>query len=111
MIRRPPRSPLFPSTTLFRSRVEAAVRRGVEPPFGRIVVRPPDDRLAAPRAHLGEAREMHDLEEPPLIVGGVPADARELMQRREIDQILHALLGHEVSRRVRMNAPQREPPS
>src|SRR2546425_10519948 len=39
MIRPPPRSPLFPYTTLFRSRLEAGepVRRGAPPPGPRVV--------------------------------------------------------------------------
>src|SRR3712207_7853635 len=36
MIRRPPRSTLFPYTTLFRSRARAGARQGV---VGRVVVR------------------------------------------------------------------------
>src|SRR5256885_9570624 len=42
MIRRPPRSTLFPSTTLFRSALD-----------------PPAD-LAGARAAVGEARQVHD---------------------------------------------------
>src|SRR2546425_6033095 len=72
MIRPPPRSTLFPYTTLSRSRlrvrdqlrdvvlsIEAAVRRAVEPPLGRIGVRPPDDRLA-PRSeeHTSELQSL-----------------------------------------------------
>src|SRR5260221_7218207 len=37
MIRRPPRSTLFPYTTLFRSAVRAAARRVVETDFARLV--------------------------------------------------------------------------
>src|SRR5256885_7838062 len=38
MIRRPPRSTLFPYTTLFRSRVVEGVLRGVEPRHARLRV-------------------------------------------------------------------------
>src|SRR3989449_7453969 len=36
MIRRPPRSTLFPYTTLFRSRSQLLVGRGTSPPRGRL---------------------------------------------------------------------------
>src|SRR3712207_7127231 len=59
MIRRPPRSTLFPYTTLFRSTDEAALeeRREREEDGGRVAPRVGDDVGAAdPRAHqLGEA--------------------------------------------------------
>ena len=90
-------------------RVEATVRLAVEPPSGRILVRPPDDRLPAPGAHLGEPRVLLDLEAPPLVVGQVPVEAVELMQRRELDVLLHELFGHEVPSHVEVHAAPREP--
>src|SRR2546429_7343508 len=50
MIRRPPRSTLFPSTTLFRSRVRAP--RLAEPPHERIVLRVEKDEHRVQVAHL-----------------------------------------------------------
>src|SRR3712207_6907503 len=49
MIRRPPRSPLFPSTTLFRSHEERAVRAA-----GRVELRPRRLGEAALAGDLGE---------------------------------------------------------
>src|SRR2546427_8099640 len=46
MIRRPPRSTLFPYTTLFRSRVASA-----GPPGVRLRVSPPPDALSGRRLH------------------------------------------------------------
>src|SRR2546425_6804018 len=122
MIRPPPRSTLFPYTTLSRSRlrvrdqlrdvvlsIEAAVGRAVKPPLGRIGVRPPDDRLAPPRAYLGEPWVLADLDTPPLVVGQVEVQPVELMQRSEIDELLHELFRHEVARHVQVDAPPAEP--
>src|SRR2546422_4475480 len=81
MIRRPPRSTLFPYTTLFRS----------------------------PRAYLGEPWVLADLDTPPLGVGQVEVQPVELMQRSEIDELLHELLRHEVARHVKVDAPPAEP--
>src|SRR2546426_9120485 len=50
MIRRPPRSTLFPYTTLFRSPQEAVPDAGIDGVAVGLVVRP--DR----RVHVGEAR-------------------------------------------------------
>src|SRR3712207_7283542 len=60
MIRRPPRSTLFPYTTLFRSRVEAlgkpAVNRGEEVAgFLRLALIPPKTREAGRSAQLERA--------------------------------------------------------
>src|SRR5256885_14482725 len=68
MIRRPPRSTLFPYTTLFRSlRPDAVARRAVR------------DRAAelAPRHVLGDAGRHHrlHLEEPRLYHGDLPGRA------------------------------------
>src|SRR3712207_8997135 len=54
MIRRPPRSTLFPYTTLFRSFIERKVR-------ARRVVRIRDDNSASPCCHGGEQRFGFDL--------------------------------------------------
>src|SRR6267154_3319378 len=76
--------------------VETAMRLAIEAPLGRVLVLSADERLAAPRAHLSEARVALDLEAPPLVVRQVPVEAVELMERREIDVLLHELLRHEV---------------
>src|SRR3989475_2843484 len=88
---------------------EAAVRLAVEPPLGRVLVLSTDERLTAPRAHLGETRVLLDLEAPPLVVGQVPVEAVELMERREIEVLLHELLRHEVTGHVEVDAPPLEP--
>src|SRR5207249_5362524 len=49
-------------------RIEAAVRLAVEAPLGGVTVRVPDDRLAPPRAYLGEPWILADLDTPPLVV-------------------------------------------
>src|SRR2546425_8528871 len=90
-------------------RIEATVRLAVEAPRGRFLVLSTDERLTAPRAHLGETRVLLDLEAPPLVVGQVPVEAVELMERREIDVLLHELLRHEVTGHVEVDAPPREP--
>jgi len=92
-------------------RVEAAVRLAVEPPRGRVMVLPAHERLTTPRPHLGESRVLLDLDPPSLVVRQVPVKAVELMERRQIDQLLHELLGHEMPRRVQMHAPPGEPGS
>src|SRR6266481_1208711 len=78
-------------------RIEATVRLAVEAPRGRVLVLSTDERLTAPRAHLGETRVLLDLEAPPLVVGQMPVEAVELMERREIDVLLHELLRHEAT--------------
>src|SRR5256712_13759465 len=90
-------------------RIEATVRLAVEAPRGRVLVLSTDERLTPPRPHLVETRVLLDLEAPPLVVGQVPVEAVELMERREIDVLLHELLRHEVTGHVEVDAPPREP--
>src|SRR5438105_8924296 len=52
MLRRPPRSTLFPYTTLFRSRARADLARAAH-----LRLRPPAD--TAPRDRLGSGRRLH----------------------------------------------------
>src|SRR5437660_5937543 len=54
MIRRPPRSTLFPYTTLFRSRADAAVPRDARADRGRLRVH---RQAAAVQAQAGYARD------------------------------------------------------
>src|SRR2546422_1185334 len=56
MIRRPPRSPLFPYTTLFRSLVQEPRRRDrADPRNARIAV----GRVAHEREEVGDQRGLH----------------------------------------------------
>src|SRR3712207_8656119 len=76
MIRRPPRSTLFPYTTLFRSAAQGEVRR-VE-----------GAHAGAGGEHVGRAAavgvdEGHDLVQDPRLVGPVPAGPLLQRQRSE----------------------------
>src|SRR3712207_8177757 len=57
MIRRPPRSTLFPYTTLFRSALRARDRRGREHRDGRAEGGARDDARAGPRDHAAPRRD------------------------------------------------------
>src|SRR6266540_5918895 len=61
MIRRPPRSTLFPYTTLFRSPLRRGARSATRPRRG--ARRPADDPLGARRSeeHTSELQSHHDL--------------------------------------------------
>src|SRR5213596_951384 len=85
------------------------MRLAVVTPFGRVGVGASDDRLAPPRADLGEPRVLADLDAPPLVVGQVQVQPVELMERGEIDELLHELLRHEMTRDVQVDAPPAEP--
>src|SRR5207249_11156127 len=89
--------------------VKAAMRLAVEAPLGRVTVGAPDDRLMPPRAYLGEAWVLTDLDTPPLVIGQVQVQPVELMERGEIDDLLHELLRHEVARDVQVDPPPAEP--
>src|SRR3712207_8138738 len=56
MIRRPPRSTLFPYTTLFRSGLGQPVRARVRPPAMRRDQRPVDDQVGVAPDGRGEVR-------------------------------------------------------
>src|SRR3712207_8549512 len=78
MIRRPPRSTLFPSTTLFRSRGELE-RQAAE--LGRIVVQPAyaaEFGLAMP----GDEDLSGDSVEPPMIASRSEEHTSELQSRQ-----------------------------
>src|SRR2546429_9868282 len=85
------------------------MRLAVEAPLGRVPVGVPDERLAPPRAYLREPWILADLDTPPLVVGQVQVHPVELMERGEIDELLHELLRHEVARYVQGHAPPAEP--
>src|SRR3712207_8498815 len=78
MIRRPPRSPLFPYTTLFRS----LDGRKSAPPCSRSAIRPPPARMSARRSRQASdtaSSTSRQLGMPPRRSGGkyVPARSEE----------------------------------
>ncbi len=81
-------------------RVEAAVAHAVVALGRRVVGRVADERLRAPRAHGGQPRVFLDLDPPALVVRQVPVERVQLVQREEVDVLLHELLRHEVPRHV-----------
>src|SRR5260370_16904476 len=89
-------------------RVEAAVRLAIEAPLGRGAVGRSDERLAAPGAPFREAWVLPDGDPPALVVGQVPLQPVELMEREEVDELLHELLRHEVTRDVQVHAAPAE---
>src|SRR2546430_12279468 len=54
-------------------------------------------RVLAPGAHLGEPRVLLDLDAPTLVLGEVPMEDVELVQREEVKMLEHELLRHEVT--------------
>src|SRR3712207_7135289 len=86
MIRRPPRSTLFPYTTLFRSARRRArrprgpaARQGVRRPAALALVA--DDRLAA--GHRGDARRRHPGRAAPLAQGPRSEEHTSELQSRQ----------------------------
>ena len=67
-----------------------------------------DERLLAPRADLGEPRILLDLDAPALVIGEMPVEAVHLMEREEVDVLLHELLRHEVPGDIEVRAAPRE---
>src|SRR3712207_7550492 len=64
MIRRPPRSTLFPYTTLFRSRRERAVDQGAVDDHVYVVEAVPENsHPGGDRDHSGEDESIHNLKE------------------------------------------------
>ena len=63
-----------------------------------------DQRLLAPGADLGQPRIALDLDAPALIVGQVPVQGVELVQREQVDELLDELLGHEMPGNVEHHA-------
>jgi hypothetical protein len=68
--------------------------------LGGVAIRPADECLLPPRADLGEARVLLDLDPPPLVLGEVPVERVHFVEREEVDVLLHELLRHEVTRDV-----------
>src|SRR5256885_11671918 len=71
MIRRPPRSPLFPSTTLFRSRAEDLARGEVDEPLERV------QRRVRGLEHVVRADQVHAHRPDGALEHGVDAGDRE----------------------------------
>src|SRR5262245_29155645 len=69
----------------------------------------PDDGLRPPRADLREPRILLDLAAPSLVLGEVPVERVDLLQRNEIDVLLHELLRHEVTTDIQVGATPCEP--
>src|SRR5205814_3356146 len=64
-----------------------------------------DDRLLAPRAHLGELGVLLDLEPPALVLGEVPVECVELERGEEIDVPLDEFYREEVAPDIEMQSP------
>src|SRR5258708_15067616 len=101
MIRRPPRSTLFPYTTLFRSRICPLLERQVSPPRRPDAERP-RWRLRCPhagRSAVGLRSEEHtsELQSPDHLV------CRLLLEKKKYDVASHpdAALFHSEARRLR----------
>ena len=58
------------------------------------------DRLGAVCAHGGEFRVFLDFDAPALVVGQVPVEAVDVVQREHVDEALHGVEGHEMARHV-----------
>src|SRR2546425_4430249 len=119
MIRRPPRSTLFPYTTLFRSRLEALPVVRQRPRVRDLRGKQALLLVAAPRATRGIGRRHLGLEQPEEgedvlrvlgAVGGVvghgrrqgarPARAHERVEADEVDRLLEALADFVLDARV-----------
>src|SRR2546430_15565135 len=68
-------------------RIEAAVRLAVEAPLGGVTVRVPDDRLAPPRAYLGEPWILAVLHAPALVAGQGQVPPDEALERGGLGQL------------------------
>src|SRR5207245_11409293 len=87
--------------------VEAAVRRPRELPL-RPLPRPGRDHtVLSPRPDLGELRVALDLDAPALILGEMPVEDIELVQRQQIDVLQYGRLRHEVTADIEV-APRHE---
>jgi hypothetical protein len=64
----------------------------------------PDQGLAAPSPDFGEARVLLDLEAPTLVLTEVPVEAVQLVQREQVDELLHEGKRHEVPAAVEHRA-------
>ena len=84
--------------------------------------RRPERAVLPPGAHLGQLRVLLDLDAPALVLGEVPVEDVELVQRHQVQVLEQELLGHEVAAHVEVAAapgearacprsPRREPSS
>src|SRR5256885_16150071 len=103
MIRRPPRSTLFPYTTLFRSRVVD----DLAPHVLRMV--PPPPRLRRERVLVGRGQLGHQLGQPVVRVGMYPFPAAHVTDRR-LGTALDARAGPDLPQQLGHRAPARPGP-
>ena len=68
----------------------------------------PDHRLGAPGADLGQARVAFDFDAPALVVGQVPVEDVQLVQRQQVDVALDKFHGHEMAAHVQHAAAPAE---
>src|SRR5256885_8076778 len=93
MIRRPPRSTLFPYTTLFRSRRQASAERGLEAPVQRdlhIDGEPIECGLVAAISQKRSEEHTSELQSPCNLV------CRLLLEKKKIRIFRHVLVGYTI---------------
>ena len=78
-------------------RVEAAVGLAGVAPRGRIARRRSELAVRSPGADVSQLRVALDLDAPALIVGEVPVEDVELVQRQQIQVLADGFLGHEMA--------------
>src|SRR5437667_842674 len=89
-------------------RVEAPMRLARELPERRILRSRRGHRVLAPGADLGEPRVLLDLDAPALVLGEVPVEDVDLVQRKEIEMLEHELLRHEVATDIQVTSAPAE---
>src|SRR3989449_855960 len=99
MIRRPPRSTLFPYTTLFRSRHELAV------PHDRVANLVEHGAVQPGVAEAGAHEAVVEQEHGAVDVGGV-GDRKPLRRQEHVDAVHAARAQHDVRREAPQRAPQ-----
>jgi len=67
-----------------------------------------DDRRDPLRADLGEARVLLDLEPPPLVVGQVPVEGVQLVEREQVDVALDHFRSEKMTGYVEVQSPPAE---
>ncbi len=65
----------------------------------------PDDSLSAHGADLGKPRILVDRQPPPLVVGQMPMERIDLVQRKDVEIAFHLLHGAEMAANVEHHAP------
>src|SRR2546429_6139775 len=89
MIRRPPRSTLFPYTTLFRSILRASPKKGVCAPFHRCLCAPSRTRLSGCRrtSPTRRAREQRSEEHTSELQSRLHLVCRLLLEKKQNTQM------------------------